>query len=329
MKLLVLTQKVDKKDPILGFFHKWIEEFAKRCENVIVICLQKGECDLPDNVKVFSLGKEGGISKFKYIKNFYKYIWCERKNYDTVFVHMNQEYVLIGWLFWRLMGKKIFLWRNHKKGNIFTRIAVALSSKVFYTSEFSFTARFENSIKMPVGVDINLFKAQDQKHEIQNRILSFGRVDPVKKIHILIDALELTGKLSLVDIYGEGQGEYYENIKKKIKIFNNVPNGKAPEIYKQYDIFVNMTQSGSFDKTIIEAMVSGLIPVVCNKSLAVVLPKELIFKEDDARDLAIKIEYALNISQEERGNLAGKFREWVEEKHSLDLLTEKLILIMK
>ena len=79
MKLLIITQKVDINDDVLGFFHRWIEEFAKHCEKITVICLQKGEYNLPDNVKVLSLGKEGAMAKIKYALNFYKYIWQERK----------------------------------------------------------------------------------------------------------------------------------------------------------------------------------------------------------------------------------------------------------
>lgn len=58
MRLLIVTQKVDKNDPILGFFHRWIEEFSKHCEKLTVICLQAGEFKLPANVTVLSLGKE-------------------------------------------------------------------------------------------------------------------------------------------------------------------------------------------------------------------------------------------------------------------------------
>ncbi len=96
MKLLILTQKVDKNDPILGFFHRWIEEFANHCEQVTVICLAKGKSTLPPTVSVLSLGKEAGQSRLKYLWRFYRYLWRERQNYDTVFVHMNQEYVLLG-----------------------------------------------------------------------------------------------------------------------------------------------------------------------------------------------------------------------------------------
>jgi len=39
MKILILTQKIDKNDDILGFFHGWVAEFAQHCEKVTVIAL--------------------------------------------------------------------------------------------------------------------------------------------------------------------------------------------------------------------------------------------------------------------------------------------------
>src|SRR3989344_8687589 len=58
MRLLIVTQKIDRDDDLLGFFHQWICEFARHCESVTVICLEKGEYALPANVRVLSLGKE-------------------------------------------------------------------------------------------------------------------------------------------------------------------------------------------------------------------------------------------------------------------------------
>ncbi len=73
MKLLIATQAVDKNHPILGAFHSWFSEFAKKFDEVHIICLQKGVYDLPDNVTVYSLGKEEGESDLKYLYRFYKY----------------------------------------------------------------------------------------------------------------------------------------------------------------------------------------------------------------------------------------------------------------
>src|SRR5680860_553091 len=102
MKLLILTQKIDIEDDVLGFFHDWVKEFSKHCDGMVVVALGVGRYALPENVKVLSLGKEVGISRIKYIRNFYKYIWQERNNYDKVFIHMNQEYILLGGLFWKI-----------------------------------------------------------------------------------------------------------------------------------------------------------------------------------------------------------------------------------
>ena len=151
MKLLIVTQKVDKNDPVLGFFHRWVEEFAKHYDQVTAICLGEGQYHLPPNVKVLSLGKERKMYVINYVLNFYRYIWAERRNYDAVFVHMNQEYVLLGWKHWFFMSKPIYLWRNHAKGNLWTRLAVIFSKKVFYTSPQSYTARFKKAVQMPVG----------------------------------------------------------------------------------------------------------------------------------------------------------------------------------
>lgn len=79
MKLLICTQTVDREDPVLGFFCSWIAEFAKRCEKVTVICLKEGAHTLPNNVVIYSLGKErGATSRLKYATRFWKLIRRER-----------------------------------------------------------------------------------------------------------------------------------------------------------------------------------------------------------------------------------------------------------
>ena len=136
MKLLIVTQKVDQNDSVLGFFLSWLIEFSKHFEKLTVICLEKGEYNLPDNVKVYSLGKEIEsklqitnyklLIRFNRIIKFYRLIWQNRKNYDTVFVHMNPEYiVLAGWL-WKMMNKLISLLVRPSRG----ALAIKSSRKI-------------------------------------------------------------------------------------------------------------------------------------------------------------------------------------------------------
>ena len=123
---------------------KMIEEFAKKAEEVIVICLYKGEVNLPKNVTVYSLGKEKGVSHFGYVINLYHYLFLIRGSYDRVFIHMNQEYILLAGLYWKIKKIPVYMWRNHPVGNILTHLAVWLSTKTFCTSTSSFVARFNN-----------------------------------------------------------------------------------------------------------------------------------------------------------------------------------------
>ena len=274
MRLLIITQKVDKNDSILGFFHRWIEEFAKNFEKVIIICLEMGEYNLPKNVQVLSLGKETHRSNVQYIVHFYKYIWRERKNYDAVFVHMNQEYVLLGWKFWKLWCKRIYLWRNHAKGNLFTRLAVLFSDKVFCTSPQSYAARFKKTKLMPVGIDTDFFKPDPSVPKKPNSILFLGRIAPVKKVFEFVEWFnKLDGKF-IATVAGSALpcDKDYERLVQsrasdRIRFVGAVTQEQALKLYQSHETYVNFTPAGSMDKTILEAAACGMKLEVRNPDL--------------------------------------------------------------
>jgi len=383
MKLLILTQKIDINDDLLGFMHGWVAEFARHFESIIVVALSAGEYSLPENVKVFSLGKASlvchsrplrrsfseasesgnlgsgsrvppsprlwraskpgmtnGISKkLKYVFNFFRYIWRERKNYDTVLVHMNKEYLVLGGLFWRFWGKKTALWYNHKKGNIISNLAGCLAGQIFYTSPFSFFAKWPKAQIMPVGIDTNLFKPDLAVEKNPASILFLGRISPVKKVEVLVEALGLLKKegvnfnASIIGDAPERDKQYGEEINQRIKKLNlsdqvkikeKIPNWQAPAIFNQHEIFVNLTPSGSMDKTIFEAMACGCLVLAANKSLAEEVGSKLLFENSNPVDLADKIKNALQLDATGRVNMLNKLREFVVKKHSLNFLAERL-----
>lgn len=342
MKLLIITQKVDINDDVLGFFHGWIKEFAKHCEFVTVICLQKGDYDLPENVKVFSLGKEKGISKFKYILNFYKYIWRERKNYDIVFVHMNQEYVLLGGLFWRMMGKKIALWYAHKAVNVKLKIAEKLVDKIFTPSKESFRLPSKKVEITGHGIDTEKFK--NQKSKVKNeenakfKIISVGRISPVKNYDLLVDAAEILKSKNIdydIKIAGapilESDKKYFEKLKEKIKekqledkikFVGPIPNKDIIDFYQEGDLFVNFSDTGSIDKAVLEAMACGLKILTSNEAFRGIL-KEENFTEKNPENIAGKI---INLAKNETD---GSLAEYAVKNHSLENLVKKIINFFK
>ena len=349
MKLLILTQKVDKNDDILGFFHGWIAEFAKYCEKITVVVLGVGEYDLPRNVKIFSLGKENISqkskvykvkSKLKYIFNFYKYIWRERKNYDVVFVHMNPEYVVLGGLFWKMWRKKVGLWYTHKAVNLKLRLAEKLADIVFSASAESFRLESKKLKITGHGIDIDKFKAEGQKLKVNEKfnILYVGRISPIKNQKLLIEATDILAyeyrqkdfKISLVGSPISQKDEIYQDDLKKIikdkkleqfiKFVGSVSNKDIVNFYNQANLSVNLCPTGGVDKTVLESMACELPVVVLNKTFKNILPDKFILKNGDARELARKI---IEIIEDKK--LQTEFRIKIIRQHSLDNLIKRIL----
>ena len=157
MSLLIITQKVDKNDGDLGFFHDWILEFAKQNDKVVVITQFVGVNNLPENVQIFSLGKEKGYSKIRQLFNFYKLLFRNSSKVDAVFAHMIPMWVVLGWPVFKLYRKKIYLWYVHKSVGIWLKIADKMVSKIFTASKESFRMSSEKVIIIGHGIDLNKF----------------------------------------------------------------------------------------------------------------------------------------------------------------------------
>ncbi len=343
MKLLILTQKIDKKDDVLGFFHGWLEAFSRQFNFITAICLEMGEHSLPKNVKVFSLGKEKKVSRAGYILSFYKAIWANRHEYDYVFVHMNEEYVLLGGVLWRLLGKRVYLWRNHLKGTWKTRFACRLSHRVLFSSPQSFVAYSKNGIQMPAGVDTDLLQRDILVKKKERSILSLGRLSPVKKIDMMIDAfkrLKDEGEVFRAFIYGNAPArdkEYESKIKEKVRVEKisevvfcpAISNLEAPHTYNEYEHFINLTESGSFDKAILEAMACGLLVLTPNVFLERVLPAVCFLDVSTPEMIAKKLREQLALTSSEKVGFGKDLRRYVVENQSLTLLVARFSKILE
>lgn len=308
MRLLIITQKVDKNDPILGFFHRWIVEFSKNCESVTIICLEKGVNELPKNTKVLSLGKEEGVSRLKYLSRFYSYIWRERKNYDAVFVHMNPIYVILGGLIWRMLGKKISLWYTHKNVDSKLRLAEKLTHQIFTASKESFRLTSKKVQVMGHGIDVEELSKFIRVPNNAFTIISVGRITRIKNLDILIETasiLKSEGLDFICEIIGpqvtQDDSIYLEellvmvrnkNLGKEVIFRGAVANDKIGEFYARSNLNINLTPTGGIDKVVLEGMAGGAIPIVSNKAFASIFGSyadQLIFEERNSQSLAEKI----------------------------------------
>ncbi len=333
MKLLICTQAIDKNHPILGFFHRWVEEFAKHCEVVHVICLQEGEHSLPANVHVHSLGKESGQSRLKYLWRFYRLIWKLRHEYDSVFVHMNQIYVILGAPLWRAFDKRIGLWYMHGSVPLTLRLAEKMTNVVFTGSPESFKLISKKVLVTGHGIDTKHFSLRSVQKDID--IITVGRLSPSKNLIESINVLSklqqegqycsliIIGKaLNVDDVVYQQKLEAEitaQNLQSSVHFIGPVSQQDLPEYLSRAKVFLHTAQNGSLDKAILEAMAVGL-PVVSSAPGSASLSLGEAYART-AEELGEQIKKVLESNSYHRPDYVN----YVVEQHGLNALIPKIV----
>lgn len=348
MRLLILTQKVDKNDPILGFFHSWLAQFARHFEKVSVICLEKGDYNLPDNVEVHSLGKERGFNKARKLLTFYFLLYKLRHDHDAVFVHMNPEYVVMGGLLWRLWKKHIVLWYTHRAINWKLRKAYALSHAVATAAEESLNVKGDKTHIIGHGINTHIFKKREQtSHTSELSLLHVGRITPIKHLEVLIGALDLLHKdgiPSRVILVGEPVSkedrEYKKDLEHRIETHGLVDyvsfvgsrtQNEVAQYLENSTLSVNLAPTGGIDKSVLEALAVGVPTFVCNRAFDAIygtLWSDFSFPEGDSVALAQQIKGFIDSSPQQQMVAIDALSSKVHSSYSVEAIVGKLAILL-
>ena len=338
MRLLIITQKVDENDDVLGFFHNWLNKLAQKAE-LFVIANYVGQCNLPSNVKVYSLGRESKTCRLMRFLKYQKLLVSFLMECDGIFFHMCPEYVIAAVLWPKIFRKKTLLWYTHKALNWKLKLAEKLVNKIFTASKESFRLPSKKVEIVGHGIDSAVFQPRNQKSKIKNQkfsIITVGRIAPVKNLDILIEVAEVLRNKNFyfgVRIAGapvyEDDREYLERLKKsvqenqlddRIEFTGSIPNKNIAEFYQSGDLFVNFSDTGSLDKAVLEAMASGIEVLTSNEAFVDVLDGK-VFIEKNPEKIAQRIIKVAN----NKGYKTSGLAEYVRDNHNLDNLVSKII----
>jgi len=358
MKLLIVTQAVDENDPVLGFFTNWLAVFATRFSRIEVICLREGKHALPENVRIWSLGKEKTAResaradvlsdmiyhitrRIVFSFRFVSLVWRLRHEYDAVLVHMNPEYVILGGAWWRAAGKKVALWYNHPHKGVRFTLAALLANKLFYTSPYAAPAGRAKAIRMPAGIDTMLFSPPSSSAKRERALVYVqGRVAPSKRVDAMLRAVRtLREKIPAARIVLAGpvdpnydemlRWEFEDLVKANALTFaGSVPNAKSPANFSAAGVSMNLAASGHFDKSVLEALACETPVIVSSKAFAGIIPPRLTVPENDAAALAKALSAVITMPEVEYHELGVTLRSAVVDTQSLDKLADALATTM-
>ncbi len=132
-----------------------------------------------------------------------------------------------------------------------------------------------NVVEIPNGVDIpKTLPERSWKPEGRTRILYLGRLDPIKGIENLIDAVALCKTPHLdVALYGSGDAAYTASIEKRIadkglssivRLAGFAEGSAKSKAFENADICVLPSFSENFGMTVVESLSHG-VPVIASK----------------------------------------------------------------
>lgn len=343
-RLLLFNLATDADDPVLGFTTSWIRALAQHCDHIDVVTMRAGRLAVPENVSVYSVGKEHGWGELRRAVEFYRILFTVlRQHYDACFAHMQPLFAVMAAPLLRLLGVPLTLWYAHKSVSLKLRLAEKWVDHVVTASPESFRLSSSKVIVTGHGIDTSVF-APGAPRSIDEpfAILSVSRIAPVKQIEVLLDAARiLAGRgvrfhLTIAGSAEPQHDDYFHRLQTlaldpvlvdPVTFLGSVPYEQVAELYRRADVMVNLSATGSIDKAVLEAMSCGTPVVTSNEAFCPMLSRwgERLLIPPDANTLAERIAQLAVTPPQERQALGLALREIVAREHSLERLASMLV----
>jgi glycosyltransferase involved in cell wall biosynthesis len=348
MRILLFNLATDADDPILGFATHWISALAKQVEFIHVITMRAGRTAVPDNVRVWSVGKEKGYSEPRRAVKFYRLLFhiLRTEHFDACFSHMMPLFTVLSAPILKIKRIPIVTWYAHPSVTPILKMAHALSDRMIASVPTAYPYKRDKLIAIGQGIDTELFSPdRSVSPEEAPIVLCVGRLSPVKDHPTLIRAAYLLKRSSnqhfrIVILGGPAaprDESYIRSLHRQIQELGladtvhlepAVRMDKLPAWYRRCAVYVNLTPTGFGDKVAWEAMSCGKLCVAANEGFRDTFCKYadlLLFRYGDAETLASRLNWALSLTNADRQRTGSYLREQVIKLHSLNGLAAKLV----
>ena len=346
-RLLILNLGIDSDNTSLAFTQTWVNELSQCYKEIDVITLRVGtRYKLNKNVNLHYINSENSNkSKSKQIIDLYKISkkLINNKEYIHCFAHMAPLQHLLAKYFLHKNKIKTTLWFTHigpKFGIkwLILWLSSFLANNIVTASKNSFPFKFNNLIITGHGINFEQFFNNKEKFELKN-FLILSRISKSKNIENTIENFKRIQNFEKckLDIIGgtlnRSDEEYLEYLKTKYFQYKNIQflgkksHDTLPEILKKYDVSINNTSMGFFDKAVLESAAGGLICFYKSNDFNFLYEESfqniLLFKEDNLYEKINLLSLQSNTSIIESIQHSQK----EAEKHSLNNVTTRLVKI--
>lgn len=290
MRLLLITFELDTHSPALAWQARVAAELGRLCDRVVVLTHRVGAFEPQRNVIVVTLPRilqraparwVGG----RWLINVLVWRLWQQHRFEAAFVHMNMEWAYRLAPAFTALRVPVLLWYAH--GAVTGRLRLAhrcVDAVVTSTPEgFRLPSRKVRTIGQ--GIDTTAFSIQPVEHRAAD-IITVSRISARKRIEILIDALAVLRcarpaeplRLRVVgSALNDDDRDYARGLRTRVRRLNleadvdfvgHVPMSDIARYYASAFVHVNVSTTGSMDKTVLEALACGCPVLTSNVAFA-------------------------------------------------------------
>ncbi|MFQ3567020.1 MAG: glycosyltransferase family 4 protein [Aggregatilineales bacterium] len=346
MNLLLFNLAVDADDPLLSFGLTWIARLAAHFERIDVLTMRAGRVIVPNNVTVYSIGKERGLSEPARAAVFYRRLAAllNARRYSACFAHMMPLFVAMGAPLLAAARVPITLWYTHRSVGWSLRAALPACQRVVTAVADSFPIPTPKLRVLGHGVDTDFFAPNETISPIERRVVHVARLMPIKHQATLLRAIAqiADAEACLVGAVPPEQDRAYcdrlEQLAQELGIADRVhftgalPPEGVRAAHWAAAAAVNLSPPGLFDKAALESMAAAVPTIVSSRAFAPLLGEQesrlRIPAPDDANALAERLRALLALDRSARAAIGADLRARVCAEHSLDALIPRLVRVL-
>ncbi len=300
MRVLVINYAMDEAALALAWQARVVRALAAYCERVTVLTAQMGAAAVPANVRVEALPGRTGLpwlGKRLAMLRLTAQV-CDHLRPDAVFIHMAHRYAYQLYPVFAARRLPVLLWYAHGAVNWHLRLAHACVDRVISSTPEGFRLPSRKAYFIGQGVDTELFALQPRS-DAQRDLITVSRISRRKRLELLLAALahlrDLPVRLYVVggpltaddQAYARDLRAQAEREGAPVVWAGAVPLEALPQHYATAALHLNVSETNSMDKTVLEALAVGCPVLTSNPAFRTLLAAQPEFIVQDARPEAL------------------------------------------
>ncbi len=312
MRVLIVNFEMDENSGVRAWQARVARELAEACEYVVVLTGRVGQFAQPENMHVEVIptrpmgvpGRLGG----KWMLNPQAFRLCRKYRIDACFVHMACEWTYHLYPTFRLLGIPVLMWYAH--GTVTPRLKAAhfCATRVITSTPGGFRIPSSRVRSIGQGIDTDLFlpvAAEPSRHDL----VTISRVSRRKRLDLLLSVMGCINRspegsqmrlrvigpaLSHDDLAYDRELRarvWNEGLQGRIEFVGFVPQEHTPAFYRTAFLHINVSETGSMDKTVLEALACGRPVLTSNPAFRELLRDypEFIIHDERAESIAAQV----------------------------------------